>query len=131
MRSLAKCILAAALAGTSLAPAAGAPDQTQGVALLSVNVSATGTVEQATGVVSVVPLQTGVKAIAFNRPVLGCTPVASVRVDLANPALSGPTGFVTVSRISNVPEAVIVTTRSAGTTEPQSLPFSLVVFCAE
>jgi hypothetical protein len=131
MHGLSTSILAAALASTALVSAAAAPDQTQGVALLSANVSSTGAVEQAAGVVSVVPLQTGAKALQFSRPVIGCALVASVRAKLINPTISVVAAIVTVSPIVNVPDTVIVTTRSASTTVPQNLPFSLVVFCTE
>jgi hypothetical protein len=67
------CFFAAALLA---APAAAAPDRTQGVAVMSGIVSFIGTLSDASGIISAQILTTGNYKLEFARPLAGCTRVA-------------------------------------------------------
>jgi hypothetical protein len=131
MRFLPVCILAVAIGSTLTAERiAAAPDQTQGVALLSAVVSSSGNLAHGAGAVSAAPLQTGVTKVTFNRPVGACNLVASVLTPVLSPAPAGFAGFITVSPVINVPDTIVVTTRSVASGAPlQNQAFSLIVFC--
>jgi len=97
-------------------PAAAAPDQTQGVSLMSAHVSEDGALSGGAGAVSAERISTGAYAVVFDRATAGCAKVVNVGLNFAN-----------VAAIAN-PNAFTVFVRS-----PDGLPtdhgFEMIVFC--
>ena len=118
MRLKSAAILGVAIGGTLFAgPVAAAPDQTQGVALMSAIVNADGSLKSGTGVVSSERIDAGIYEVRFNRDIRDCVPVATV-FEIGFAQLSEPAAGTLVN--------VGTHTANGGLSD---FPFSLLVFC--
>lgn len=123
---LTSVLLTAAIGATLLAgPAAAAPDQARGVALMSASVAPSGTLISGAGAVSVTHPFTGVYRVVFVRSVEDCNFVASVgRTD----GIKNPSGVASAWWDSNTDTVEVKTSDFEGTSADHL--FQVMVFCS-
>lgn len=120
------------LAAVAASPAAAAADKTRGMALLSANVSGSGTLIGGVGAVSSSRTSVGLFVVTFARNVEDCTPVANIGSSLQGGSLLPGMVSANVHNIFDAPnpEDISVFT-SAANGNAADIAFHLIVFCGE
>jgi hypothetical protein len=132
MRPRHSLALCAAITGLTFAAATpplveAAPDQTQGVALMSATVAANGDLVRGSGVVTSVRDFAGNYTVTFERPITACTAVGSVNDTIGVEFPSPVPGSVSVAFLGQPTQATVLVTDPDG--QPDDLRFQLLVFC--
>jgi len=111
----------------AIPPVAAAPDQTQGVALMSATVTAGGTLVRGSGTVSSARDAVGTYTVTFERPINACAAVGNVS-QTRGVEFPGPVpGSVSVAFVGPQNQAAVLVTDLDG--QADDLAFQLLVFC--